>query len=351
MSVLTGDRTTEYRWDLLDLSDALVGTLDQAEGARLEWSVAREIRSTGSLEWAGSSIPDWTQVRLQPWVTITDPLGATLTWPLGVYIPTTPSVTWSPTCATAQVDLYDKLQLLVDAKVTAPYALPQGSVITDAVRALIAGTGETRMVITDSASTLRSSMIWEPGVTVLRIVNDLLATANYFSVWVDGQGYFRADPYVAPQSRGIAWSFADDESSIYAPGWAHDRDAFGVPNVVTLISRSDADTPALTATARNATVGDPLSVPSRGREVIVVETDVEAASQDVLDGLAARRLADLSRVSSSVQIQHAPIPLLLNDAVRFASTTAGLDVLGVVQSMTLDCAPGALMTSHLQEVQ
>lgn len=351
MSVLTGHRTTEYRWDLLNLSDATVGTLEGVEGARLEWSVAREIRGSGALQWAGLTIPDWTQVRLQPWVTITDPAGATQTWPLGVYIPTTPSVAWTSTSATAGVDLYDKLQILVDAKASASYALPQGTIIADAVRTLILGTGESRMVVADSSATLRSPMMWDPGTTVLRIVNDLLAAANFFSVWVDGWGYYRADPYVAPQSRGVAWSFIDDSSSIYAPGWTHDRDSFGVPNVVTLISRADGATPALTSTARNATPGDPLSVPSRGREVVEVETDVEAASQSVLDGLAARRLADLSRVSSSVQIQHAPIPLLLNDAVRFASTTAGLDVLGVVQSMTVDCDPGALMTSHIQEVR
>jgi hypothetical protein len=71
VSVLTGHRTTEYRWDLLTLADATVGTLDGVEGARLEWSVAREIRGTGSMQWAGLTIPDWTQVRLQPWVTIT----------------------------------------------------------------------------------------------------------------------------------------------------------------------------------------------------------------------------------------------------------------------------------------
>lgn len=351
MSVLTGHRTTEYRWDLLTLGDAPAGTLDGVESARLEWSVAREIRGTGSMQWAGSTVPDWTQVRLQPWVTITDPTGVAQTWPLGVYIPASPSVVWTSTSATAGVDLYDKLQVLVDAKVSASYALPQGTIITDSVKALILGAGESRMVVADSSATLRSPMVWDPGTTVLRIVNDLLAAANYFAVWVDGWGYFRADPYVAPQSRGVAWSFLDDESSIYAPEWTHDRDSFGVPNVVTLVSRADGATPALTSTARNMAVGDPLSIPSRGREVVEVEADVEAASQDVLDGLAARRLADLSRVSSSLEIQHAPVPLSLNDSVRFRSTQAGVDALGVVQSMTLDCDPGALMTSHIQEVR
>ena len=146
-------------------------------------------------------------------------------------------------------------------------------------------------------------------------------------------------------------SFTDGVDSIYSPDFAHDRDTFSVPNVVTLISRADGATPALTSTALNDDPSDPLSTVSRGREIEVVEVDVEAASQVILDDLAKRRLEDLSRVSSTLDLEHAPVPLALNDRVQFRSTIAGITTSGVVQGMTVDCDPLALMRCHIQEVR
>lgn len=345
-----GGRVTAYRWDILNPDDVRLGELD-VEGGSLSWSVDREIRSTGMLTWAGLTVPEWTQIRVQPWVSIDFADGETDSWPLGVYLPATPTIHWSDAVATADVDLYDKLLILVEDKVNATFAVPAGAVVTEQVEAIIASAGESRMSIAASTATLRSAMVWEPGTTKLRIINDLLAAINYFSLWVDGYGYFRSDPYQAPQYRVVRRSFTDGVDSIYSPDFAHDRDTFSVPNVVTLISRADGATPALTSTASNDDPTDPLSTVSRGREIEVVEVDVEAASQVILDDLAKRRLEDLSRVSSTLDLEHAPVPLALNDRVQFRSTIAGITTSGVVQGMTVDCDPLALMRCHIQEVR
>src|SRR5690606_9088086 len=122
-------------------------------------------------------------------------------------------------------------------------------------------------------------------------------------------------PYVAPQDRGIAWSFVDDDKRIHMPDFSHDYDGFNVPNEVVLVGQSDGDTPALVATARNTDPGSPWSIPSRGGSITHTETGVEATSQFVLDNLAARRLTELTQVSSTFEVQHAWVPLELNDAV------------------------------------
>ncbi len=284
-----GGRVTAYRWDILNLDDLRLGELGVTGGA-LSWSVDREIRSTGMLTWAGLTVPEWTQIRVQPWVSIDFADGTTDSWPLGVYLPATPTIHWSDAVATADVDLYDKLLILVEDKVNATFAVPAGAVVTQQVEAIIASAGESRVSIAASTATLRSAMVWEPGTSKLRIINDLLAAINYFSLWVDGYGYFRSDPYQAPQYRVVRRSYTDGVDSIYSPDFAHDRDTFSVPNVVTLISRADGVTPALRSTSRNDDPADPLSTVSRGREIEVVDVGVEAASQVILDDLANQKI-------------------------------------------------------------
>ena len=132
------------------------------------------------LTWAGLTVPEWTQIRVQPWVSIDFADGETDSWPLGVYLPATPTIHWSDAVATADVDLYDKLLILVEDKVNATFAVPAGAVVTEQVEAIIASAGESRMSIAASTATLRSAMVWEPGTTKLRIINDLLAAVNYF---------------------------------------------------------------------------------------------------------------------------------------------------------------------------
>lgn len=343
-------RDESWRVNLLTQSEAAAGTLDGVTGGRLDFSVHDTIRSGGSLEVTGPGVAtDWLNVRIQPWYVLTTPDGE-VSWPLGVFLPAAPKTRHTDTGRLVAVELYDKLLILDQDKIETTYTVDAAAVVTDTVRDLITSTGETKVALADSAETLTAPMVWEAGTSKLRIVNDLLAAVNYFAVWVDGWGRFRADPYVRPSARGVRWSFVDGASGIYSPDFAEDRDGFAVPNKVLLVSRTDGASEALTSVSTNTDPGSAWSQPSRGRWVVHVETDVEATSQAVLDGIAARRLAELSQVSAVLEIQHAPIPLDLNDAVGFRRSTVGLEVLAVVQRMSVDMATGALVSTTLKGV-
>lgn len=350
---LTGSRTTSFQWRLLDRTDAELGVLDGVADATIDWSVAATIRASGQMSWAGkdaASIPDWLQVRFQPWIFQSSPSGAQLAWPLGVFIPSTPDIGWTDTGPTATVDLYDKLQLLVSSKVSQTLALDAGTVVTDAVLAQLVAAGAAPVAAVSSAATLSAPLVFDPGTTRLQVVNQLLAAINYFALWVDGYGVFQVQPYVAPAARGVQWEFgADPSASIVLPDFTHSEDTFDVPNVVTLITAASADAASRTSTARNDDPASPLSTVNRG-EVDDVTPGVEATDQATLDGLAQRRLTELSQVSSTLTISHAPLNLVLNDLVTFRRDAAALNVRAVVQKMSLPCRHDALMNTTLLEV-
>lgn len=345
-------RQESYLWELLDLSGGVVDELDGVTDGQVEFSNATVLRSSGSLSYAGDDV-DWLRSLVRCTYRATFPEGSSLTWPLGVFVPSAPSAQYGDGTVGRDVQLQSLLQVLDEDAFEQSVGIPAGTVVTDKVRQLIAdagGTGGARVAGTDSDETLRSALVWEPGTSRLRVINDLLDAINYFALWVDGQGTYRLDPYTTPAQRGSSWDFRDDDSSIYLPEFTHTRDLFAVPNKVVQIAQGDGDAPALTSVATNTDPESPFSQPSRGRWVTVVEEGVEATSQAVLDGIAARRLSELSQVASSVELQHWPVPLTPNDVVTFRRDPAGVAVTGVVQKQSIRCEAGSLASTTIREV-
>lgn len=353
-ALLTGHADESWRVDLLTLDDAPIGPLEGVEGGRLEYSVHDTIRSGGSLRIEGAAGLDWNSVRVQPWYTLTDAAtGAEHSWPLGVFLPATPKAQHTDTGTTVEVELYDKLLVLDQDKVTGTYTVDKGAVVTTAVRSLILSAGEEKIALTASAERLSVPMVWEAGTPKLRIVNDLLDAINYFALWVDGWGVFRADPYLAPRSRAVRWEHIDNDESIYDPSFTHEADGFNVPNMVVAVASTNGDDEALVATARNEDPTSPWSYPARGRWIVHHEDNVDATSAAVLGQIAARRLVELSQVTSSFQISHYWVPQDLNDAVMLRNEQADVSTRCVVQKMTVPWSatePGQLVTTTLRAV-
>lgn len=351
---LAGSRTERWSWTLLDLNDAPIGTLDGVKSAQLTYSIFNTIRSGGSMEWGsgGAAEPVWTQVRLQPVYTATLADGSKVSWPLGVFLPATPKASWTDTGQSRTVTLYDKLLVLDGDHFEEAYSLPAGTVVTPAIRTIISDAGESHVAITDSPLTLLTGMTWQADTSRLQIINDLLASINYFSLWCDGNGYYRADPYTDPTSRLVVRNFRDDATSLYSPDFDHERDIFDAPNKIICIGTSDGTNPPLTSVATNNDPNSLTSFPARGRWISRTDTNVAASSQTVLDAIAARRLADATQVSSVVTLRHAPVPdVILNSVVTFRREPAGLDFTAVVQSMNVTTGVGALVETQVQEVQ
>lgn len=346
---LTGPRTEAWRWELLDLDGAPMGDLDGATTGQLEFIGNT---ASGTLRYAGKDQPDWLTSLIRPWYRADFPGGDHLEWPGGVYLPVAPDTDHDDGRIDVGVELQSLLTILDEDEVDKTYSLPIGTVVTSAVRALITssgGIGGGQVAGTDSTETLRAGRLWEPGTSKLQIINELLAAINYRPLRADNLGTYRLDPQIPPAGRATVWDFEDGPASIYLPRFKRSRDYRKVPNKVTCVASGSGETFAITATAENNDVDDPLSIPCRKRVISVTER-VEATSMTVLQQIADRRLAELSQVSSTVEFEHALVPLAPEDIVRFRRNSAGLQMRAAVESMAVTCEPGALVKSKIREV-
>jgi len=361
-------RSTSWRFELLDSDETPIGELGgvQSDGY-VDWEATASVKGGGQItvQDIGQEI-DWLNVRIRPVVTLTNLLPGSeylvVEMPVGVFLPSAPLETNSALGAVSEVELHDKCALLDSdiwtdgSGVPSTYVAAVGDEVLELIRLLIEDTGETADTIEpDPALLVTSALTWDVGTTRLRIINDLLDAAGYFSLWVDGWGHFRATPYTEPSSRAPRFSlmapFEVGANSLWLPDWTRDRDIYAVPNRVVAISQGDGETAALTSTATNEDPDSPYSEPSRGRWITTVETGVEALDQAALDTYAARRLSQLTSVTTTLEVKHALLPgLNVNDVVNVVHPEREINIKAVVRKTKVPFDPVAPAESTLAEV-
>lgn len=337
---LTAGHRVESWWvDLIDRDGSPLGTLTGVTGGTVEQNANRVLHYGGRLDVDDiGQVADWLDLRVRAWwqVTGADP------WPLGTFVCSVPGEVHDATGRAWSVDMLDLLSIIDGDGVDGTYSLPAGTVVTDAVVAVIAGAGETAVAVTASTATLAAGMVWEAGTSRLRICNDLLAAINYWALHTDPYGRFVIAPYTAPGDRATVRDLT--AGRLVADEWSREQDLSNIPNRVVLIGRGSADTAALVSVAQNTDPNSRLSIPTRGRTITHTETGVEAASQAIFDALAARRLTELTAPSATRTIDHAPVPVVARDVVAHEGQR------GAIQSWSLALAVRADMRTVLREV-
>jgi hypothetical protein len=373
--ILYGSRVTSYRWEVLTHSagvDTLTGYLDGVVGgsASLSEQLYAAVKGSGNLKVAdlGKAQPGFmrvrdlvlTSARLRP-VLVVEGLPEI---PLGVFLIAAAPEEWSDTGRILSLELLDRATVLDQDSVEATYTVDAGTGILAAVATVISSSGEAITVDATVTDTLSSAMVWPVGTSKLLIVNDLLGALNYNSLWVDGNGSFRATPYVLPADRSLTYELlnvarelVDGEKSIYGKNWSRDQDLFAVPNKVIAVQSGSGDVAALTGTYTNTDPASPFSYSARGGRWITgtldgVETpdgtDLEVIA--FLEAKARRSLIASSSVQATVEVSCLPIPVRVGDVLRFANVPAGIDSRHVVTSRDLNANPLGLMKLRLQEM-
>lgn len=365
--VLAGPRVTDFRFELLSRTEAIIGVLDSVQvGGELRWDYNAAVKGGGLMTVTdlGDDI-DWLNVRIRPIVTIAgigifEPSGAQEI-PLGIFLPSAPVETWAATGRSWAIELLDKNSILdTDVPTDASgnpitYSLPAGTDVASTVKALIQGTGEAAPAIdTSITATLNKPLTWDLGATRLQVINNLLDATGFFSLWMDHAGQYRISKFVEPEDRPPVYElltpFTPGDLSLMAPDWTRDRDIYSIPNRYVAVSQGSADQPALVSVATNVDPASPFSFPSRGRWITHVTSGVEADDQGSLDVIARRGLTALTNVNTTITVDHIYLPdLLVNRTVRFVNPDAGLDMLCVITNTNLPLDPMALCKTELRE--
>lgn len=331
MHPLAGHRTPVWVYELLNSSDEPLGRLDGVTGGGCTVAALARLGGSGSLtlDELGQGI-DWQSHRIRisydPGIPEVDP------WPVSTMLFTSPKEHHTEFGLSYEVALLPKMQVIDEDTVEDRYSLDVGAPIISTVVALIQSTGETRVAVTPSDAVLTSGLTWEAGTSKLAIINDLMQAAGYWSLWCDGSGLFRVEPYVNPADRPIAWTFEHGEWAVHAPDWSREQDMSSVPNRFLAVGHGDEETEPLVGVALNENPDSPYSFQARGRWVTASETNVEAESQEVIDQYAARKLLDAMSPVSRLEVGHAVLPLNPNELVRFIPED-GTPRLATVQSM------------------
>lgn len=361
--LLVSARTTDYRFELLDRAEGLVGELTSVEGGSVTWDAYASVKSSGSIEVTDDSADiDWVNTRVKPWMMLESTTNDEfIEVPLGIYTCAAPVEQWSATGRAWKIELIDKTSIL-DTDIATDvngmpisYAVDTGANILTAVKTIIESTGESAAAIEPADNLVAEPLTWPVGTPLLVIINELLSLCNYASLWTDRQGQFRTQKWVDPIARSPVYDvlqpFVSGETSLMDPSWTHDKDIYGIPNRYVVLSPGSGDEEALQSVAVNVDVNSPFSYQNRGRWITSTENGVEAESQEELDIYAVRQLKLVSSVSSKIDLNHAFLPALeTNSTIRFVNEAAGLNTICMVLQTEVSFDPLELCKSKIQEV-
>lgn len=380
--VLYGDRTTQYRWEVLEHSngvDYLVGTLDGVSDGALSWVQNAAVKGRGKMEVIDLDVAQpgmlriadlkLESVRIRPVMTMRsgsfEEVSPIPEIPWGTFLLESAKEEWEDTGRVWKLSLLDRTTVPSQDVTDQSYAVAAGTNILQEVRSILASCGEYIAIDQSVDLATRTGMVWEAGTSKLKIINDLLDTAGYNSLWMDGWGNLQATPRVLPADRSIEYELltglprelVDGQLSIYSPEWKRERDSFGVPNKVIAVQAAGGDDDeALVGQWTNEDPASPYSYVSRGRWVPHVLDSVdcpEGTPAEIVAFLEARAratLVQMSAVQAEVKIEHLPIPVRVGDVLQFANSRAGIDARHVITRLDLDTSPIGMMKSTIQEV-
>lgn len=290
----------------------------------------------------------WGRDRVRPWMQVSDGV-TTARWNLGVYVLTTPDTKRGEEPVTWEVQGYDLLHLL-QAGPGDTYVVTAGTTYLAAVQGVVAasGVGATlRLDGTGQATTLSADMVWcltEDGPSWLRIINDLLASIGYRSLWANHDGELRSAPYSAPASRPVEWTFdtSDDATNLVGEERTLTEDVWGRPNWWRFVRKEMATKPTEGAglyTVQNVSDG-PTSQDSLGRVVRKV-VYLDAADQASLVAQGDRIVAEDKQVARRFEIEVDPLPIAAHFDIIELRDGGAVDKCQVASwSLPLDGSPG-----------
>lgn len=325
------------RWShhLLNESDEPIGALDGVTGGSVTLQALTRLGGHGTLELddRGRGI-DWLKHRVQ---SVYDPgVPGVEARPIATMLLSSPNETYTGHGRSFSVGLLPKTSVVDEDAFPDSFSLAKGANIIDAVVSIIRSAGEERIAVTPSDKTLANPQSWDAGISKLTIVNELLDAAGYWSLWCDGSGQFRIEPYLDPADRPVAYSFLKGAESIHSADWQRDQDLASIPNRFVVVGQGSDEAPPLVGVAENTDPESPFSFQNRGRWIVRTEEGVEGADQGVFNQLAQRRLLDATSAVEHLKVKHELVYLNPNDAVWFEHDAYSARL--TVQNMTVGFA-------------
>lgn len=394
-----GHRRVSFRVELLDQYEHLIKELEGvAPDGSLEWSASSSVKGTGKIEITDTDQDiDFLNDRVRISIITEDDYRDEEETPLGVFLMAAPTAEWKDGVRSWSVELSDKTSILdVDTMYTGSiissssssssssseddgviegpeedegsssshssgksgmpksFSVEKDDNVIQMVKAIIADSGEESPAISTADSKVKKDMVWDVKDSRLKIINDLLDSANYRSLWCDGKGRFRATKYKKPSRRKPLYRmikpFTDGDESLMKNEWSHDEDIYDVPNRLIAIENGTGDDEGDVAVAENRDKKSKFSYDNRERWITQVEDGVNISDDESLEDWAERKLHSAMEVTSKLKISHLYLPdVMVNEVVKVDAGEVK-DSLCKIEKTEISLDPEDLVETELNEV-
>lgn len=344
----TGTRSWSFRYELLNPGNDPLRDLDGVLSGSVSYNALADIPRSASFTLDDAEVIDYLDHRIRPWARLRMPDGGHVEWPQGVFLLTTPTRTLKAGTVTREVEGYDQNQVLADDKLVQRLTVLQGELYTNVIEGLVSHI--PRVYVAPSTKLVPNDREWEPGTSLLSIINDLLASINYVPAHFNGMGDFIGKPYETAAARPAEYTFATDQHSLILDGVDQTIDIFSVPNRWVLC-KSDPDGPEMIGFYENQDPDNLTSIPSRGRVITDFRQETEAADQATITALAERLGYEASQVFEVVELSTALFPLAGHaDVYRFELDDLAVSDKYTAHTWEMDLAAGASMSHSVRRV-
>lgn len=340
----------KFEYDLLDKSEKKIGTLDNVE-CSISFESEAEIKKSANIivnEREYKNI-DFLNERIRP-VFCLEMDQQWIKWNQGIFLLSSPERVEKDGDIYRDIEAYDGLLVLKEDKVDNRYLIKAGSFYTEEIRELILSSGITKISIQESSLALSVDKEYEIGTSKLKIINDLLLSINYYSLFVDNNGFYTARKYTDPQKREYEFEYLTDKNSITTYGSSEVLDLFGVPNkFVRYVENPESG--YLISTFINDKASNKLSTVSRGRNITDIASVNDIADQETLDEYVKRIANEKSQVFGGYRFSSLIMPHhTFLDCLRVRNDELGISEKVIETAWSMDLKVDALMQHTCKKV-
>lgn len=267
-------------------------------------------------------------------------------FPLATVLVQTPSTNFDGRLEKITMDAYTPLLELKDTKPPYGFTVMRNANVMETVATLADENARAPVVYTVDDTVLEANFVSNfMSDTWLSFLSDLSANAK-FEFGLDEMGRIIFNPIQKISALQPVWTYTDDNSSILNPEIDVDRDLYGVPNVVEVLYSTDSGYKF--SRVENNDLSSPISIPTRGREVIHRVSNPSGLinpTQGQLDVYAANLLESLSVLEYTLTYTHGYCPVRVGDCVHLNYKRAKLiNVKAMVATQSIECRPGCQVT-------
>jgi hypothetical protein len=302
-----GSRKIRFRFDLLDSNEVKKKELSNVLGGEVSFAALNDIKRTARFSLVDDGSINFLSDRIQPFVELRMS-GGWISFPLGVFLLSSPARTDEPGGVMRDVEAYDGLVILRDDKLDDVLTIAAGTNYKTAIADVLTGAGITKTIIEDTTKTLPRDVAFEVGTDKLKVANALASQINFTPLRVDVNGYFITNTYVAPSERAAEYTYQDNQLSVIYNGMTEEMDLFGVANKW-IVVRTNAEQAPLKSTYTNDNAGSMTSTVNRGRVIADYREVQDIADQTALDAYTERIAFEASQIYGRVEFETAIMPM------------------------------------------